>query len=127
MREPGLPVCEQALGRICETLGQLVNGPSVATAILINSPGGVEVRCHYGFGSAGIRDNIIPLSHGIVQECAGGRLTLLSSGHMLGAVQVMLETGDAGFGVVENRCGERRIRLAFREDVHEVVEAASTA
>lgn len=41
-----------------------------------------------------IRDNIIPLSHGIVHECAGGRLTLLSSGHMLGAVQVMLETAD---------------------------------
>jgi putative mRNA 3-end processing factor len=41
-----------------------------------------------------VRDNIIPLSHGTVHECAGGRLTLLSSGHMLGAVQVMFETGD---------------------------------
>ncbi len=41
-----------------------------------------------------IRDNIIPLSYGTVHECAGGRLTLLSSGHMLGAVQVMLETAD---------------------------------
>jgi len=39
------------------------------------------------------RENLIALPHGCPFEFAGGRLTLLSSGHMLGAVQVMLETG----------------------------------
>ena len=38
------------------------------------------------------RENIVPVSHGIILTCAGGHLTLLSSGHMLGAVQVALET-----------------------------------
>jgi putative mRNA 3-end processing factor len=41
-----------------------------------------------------IRTNIIALAHGTPQGCAGGRVTLLSSGHMLGAVQVCLEEGD---------------------------------
>ncbi len=51
---------DQALSRICETLAQLVNGPSVATAILMEAPEGLQVRCHYGFGAAGIRENVIP-------------------------------------------------------------------
>ena len=38
------------------------------------------------------RENIIALSHGRTFTCEGGRLTLLPSGHMLGAVQVALET-----------------------------------
>ena len=42
------------------------------------------------------RENIVPLSHGGTFECAGGYLTLLSSGHMLGAVQVALETPTGG-------------------------------
>ena len=37
------------------------------------------------------RENIIAISHGDTFDCDGGRLTLLSSGHMLGAVQVALE------------------------------------
>ena len=40
------------------------------------------------------RVNIIAVAHGDAYECAGGRLTLLSSGHMLGGVQVRLETPD---------------------------------
>lgn len=40
------------------------------------------------------RENIYTVPHGHSYECDGGRLTLLSSGHMLGAVQVMLETAD---------------------------------
>src|SRR5688500_3397616 len=48
------------LARICETLGQLVNGPSVATGILINEEGGCKVRCHYGFGPAGVKADFIP-------------------------------------------------------------------
>ena len=55
----GLPT-DETMNRICETLGQLVNGPTVATAILLNEPGGLRVRCHYGFGPAGIDDEFIP-------------------------------------------------------------------
>jgi len=40
------------------------------------------------------RENVVAVPHGKSFECAGGRLTLLSSGHMLGAVQVSLETPD---------------------------------
>lgn len=41
------------------------------------------------------RENIIPVVHGETIDCDSvGRLTLLSSGHMLGAVQVALETPD---------------------------------
>ena len=38
------------------------------------------------------RENIVAVSYGSTFACAGGRLTLLSSGHMLGAVQVALES-----------------------------------
>jgi len=41
-----------------------------------------------------VRTNIIGVAHGAASECAGGRLRLLSSGHMLGAVQVCLEEPD---------------------------------
>ena len=41
------------------------------------------------------RENIIAVTHGTTFDCnSGGRMTLLSSGHMLGAVQVALETPD---------------------------------
>ena len=40
------------------------------------------------------RDNIIAVSYGSTFRCDGGRATLLSSGHMLGAVQVGVETTD---------------------------------
>ena len=40
------------------------------------------------------RENIIAVSHGSTVACDGGHLTLLPSGHMLGAVQVALETAD---------------------------------
>ena len=37
-----------------------------------------------------VRDNIVPVEHGHSYGCPGGKLTLYSSGHMLGAVQVRL-------------------------------------
>ena len=40
------------------------------------------------------RANIIAVSHGSPVACDGGHLTLLPSGHMLGAVQVALETPE---------------------------------
>ena len=50
----------EAMERICETLGQLVNGPGAAAAILLREPGGMRVRCHYGFGAAGLKEDFIP-------------------------------------------------------------------
>jgi signal transduction histidine kinase len=45
----------ETMNRICETLGQLVNGTGTATAILLRgSDGDMIVRCHYGFGPDGI-------------------------------------------------------------------------
>ena len=51
---------EEAMERICETLGQLINGPGAAAAILLQEADGVRVRCHYGFGASGIREDFIP-------------------------------------------------------------------
>src|SRR5260221_12878818 len=42
-------------------------------------------------------------------------------------LQVLLERPDAGFGVVKDRCGERGIGRASREDVDEVVRGAGAA
>jgi PAS domain S-box-containing protein len=51
---------DQAMERICETLGQLVNGAGAATAILLVEPAGMRVRCHYGFGATGVKEDLIP-------------------------------------------------------------------
>ncbi|MEA2708006.1 MAG: hypothetical protein QOF78_607 [Phycisphaerales bacterium] len=51
---------DEALDRICETLGQLVNGPGAAAAILLAEPSGMRVRCHYGFGAGGIASDFMP-------------------------------------------------------------------
>jgi signal transduction histidine kinase len=50
----------ETMTRICETLGQLVNGPATATAILIREGDHFVIRCHYGFGSEGIEHERIP-------------------------------------------------------------------
>ena len=57
-----------------------------------------------------VRDNIITLVHGAPGDCVGGRITLLSSGHMLGAVQVSLETTDG-------------LRLGYSGDFHWPLDA----
>jgi len=49
----------EAMGRICETLGQLVNGPGSAAAILLRETDGVRVRCHYGFGGGGVKQEFV--------------------------------------------------------------------
>jgi signal transduction histidine kinase len=50
-----------ALERICETLGQLVNGPGTAASIQLKEPGGMRVRCHYGFGEAGLAEDFVEM------------------------------------------------------------------
>jgi signal transduction histidine kinase len=50
---------DEALERICATLGQLVNGPGTTAAILLKEPGGIRVRCHHGFGEAGLSEEFI--------------------------------------------------------------------
>ncbi len=49
-----------ALERICQTLGRLVSGNGAASAILLSEEGGVRVRCHHGFGSAGVAAEFVP-------------------------------------------------------------------
>jgi len=45
---------DEMLSRICETLGDLINGPDVASAVLEQDGNDVIVRCHYGFGPQGV-------------------------------------------------------------------------
>src|SRR5439155_4801262 len=52
----------EAIDRICQTLGELVNGPGTAAAIKVIEAGGMRVRCHHGFGPAGIAFDFIPKS-----------------------------------------------------------------
>ena len=52
----------EAIDRICQTLGELVNGPGTAAAIKVIEDGGMRVRCHHGFGPAGIAFDFIPMS-----------------------------------------------------------------
>ena len=51
---------DQIMQRICQTLGLLVSGPSAAAAILEQNEQGMKVLCHHGFGSAGLREEVIP-------------------------------------------------------------------
>ncbi len=52
----------ETMNRICETLGQLVNGPATATAILLREGDDMVVRCHYGFGPDGVRSERLPVA-----------------------------------------------------------------
>ena len=52
---------DDIMTRICETLGLLINGPTTATAILEREGNQVIVRCHHGFGPAGLERETIPL------------------------------------------------------------------
>jgi transcriptional regulator with GAF, ATPase, and Fis domain len=65
----------ETMNRICETLGQLVNGPSTATAILMREGDEFAVRCHYGFGPEGIRQERIPASESFAQLVSEERRT----------------------------------------------------
>jgi PAS domain S-box-containing protein len=52
----------ETMTRICEALAQLISGPSAAAAILEQEPGGERllVRCHSGFGPAGLVEESVP-------------------------------------------------------------------
>jgi signal transduction histidine kinase len=52
---------DATLMRICETLAQLVNGPTIGTAILMHDGGVLKTKCQYGFGPAGLKTDIIAL------------------------------------------------------------------
>lgn len=56
-----------------------------------------------------VRDNIVSIEHGHSYVCPGGKLTLLSSGHMLGAVQVRLENAEG-------------LRIGYSGDFHWPIE-----
>ncbi len=57
----------ETMNRICETLGQLVNGTGTATAILMRAGDDIAVRCHYGFGAEGIVAERFPASESFAQ------------------------------------------------------------
>jgi signal transduction histidine kinase len=50
---------KQTLERICQTMGQLINGASTASAILVREGADMVVRCHHGF-AGGLREERIP-------------------------------------------------------------------
>lgn len=52
---------DQIMSRICETLGLLINGPGAAAAIIERRGDQMAVRCHHGFGPAGLKsDSMTP-------------------------------------------------------------------
>ena len=51
----------ETMTRICETLGQLVNGLGTAAAILEKEGDRLVVRCHHGFGPAGLVSETLPV------------------------------------------------------------------
>jgi signal transduction histidine kinase len=51
---------DETMTRICETLGELVNGPTAASAILEHQQDRLVVRCHHGFGPNGVNVESIP-------------------------------------------------------------------
>jgi signal transduction histidine kinase len=57
----------ETMTRICETLGQLINGPGTATAILLRDGNHMVVRCHYGFGPDGIRSERFPIGESFAE------------------------------------------------------------
>lgn len=62
------------MSRICETLGLLINGPGAAAAIVEQRGDRMHVRCHHGFGPAGLReDSIAPHESFAVLVLSKGR------------------------------------------------------
>ncbi|HXE52672.1 MAG TPA: ATP-binding protein [Tepidisphaeraceae bacterium] len=55
----------EIMERICETLGLLINGPTTGAAILEQRDSNVHVRCHHGFGKAGLREQEIPIERSL--------------------------------------------------------------
>ncbi len=54
---------EDTMNRICDVLGELVNGPAAASAILEQVGDRLLVRCHHGFGAKGPKTDSIELPH----------------------------------------------------------------
>ncbi len=114
----------QTLTRICETLGHLIDGSGVATAILIDTPRGMEVRCHYGFGPAGIKQELFARNQSfaalVIDQRRTGYLEDLAlrpdlhvpqpvAGQpMLSALAAALTVNDKVIGTIELYGHERR-------------------
>ena len=52
---------DEMMVRICDVLGQLIEGPGGGAAILEQEGGRLMVRCHQGFGPDGPREDSVPL------------------------------------------------------------------
>ena len=55
----------EMMDRICETLWHLIDGQSTATAIMIRSENRLNVRCHFGFGSDGLKEDHVPFENSL--------------------------------------------------------------
>jgi GAF domain-containing protein len=44
---------DDVMSRICQTVGELVNGPQTAAAILLREGDDLRIVCHFGFGPDG--------------------------------------------------------------------------
>ncbi|HMB96770.1 MAG TPA: ATP-binding protein, partial [Tepidisphaeraceae bacterium] len=49
-----------ALDHICQTLGEMVNGPGLGVAIKLFERGVLRVVCHFGFGADGPANDVLP-------------------------------------------------------------------
>jgi signal transduction histidine kinase len=54
---------DEAMSRICASLGHLINGAALASAILEKDGDDLVIRCHHGFSSAGLKHDRIPYAH----------------------------------------------------------------
>src|SRR6185312_4888581 len=61
----------EIMERICETLGILINGPTTASAVLVEENGKMVIRCHHGFGPEGPREKCLPIERSFASLVAG--------------------------------------------------------
>src|SRR5438045_7970627 len=58
---------KETMDRICQTLGELVNGPQTAAAIKVRDGDLIRIICHSGFGPEGPEAETWPYSQSFAQ------------------------------------------------------------
>lgn len=111
--------------RVCETLGQMIEGNNAATAILERENDTLTVRCHSGFGSDGLHADQLPVNQtfadlvfsqmrtGYLEDVAlrpDIRIPQPRSGPpMVAVIATPLVVRGKGVGVIEVYSREKRI------------------
>jgi signal transduction histidine kinase len=62
---------EEMMSRICDVLGQLVDGPFTGAAILEQEGEQLRIVCHQGFGEAGPSDLVLPVDRSFASLVLG--------------------------------------------------------